>query len=106
MKSVQEFSAAFSDRTKVSSSQHHSIKESQARASISSGGASAERQLKGFALFIEMNKRLWGVVFPAICSQLTLLMAETMSMLFVGRMDNTYATAGVGIGTIFVNCTV
>ena len=32
-------------------------------------------------------------------------MMETISMLFVGRLDNTYATAGVGLGIIYVNCT-
>ena len=52
-----------------------------------------------------MNVRLWSVVFPAILSQLTLLTVETVSMLFVGRMDNTYATAGVGLGIIYINCT-
>ena len=26
-------------------------------------------------------------------------------MMFVGRLDNTFATAGVGLGIIYVNCT-
>ena len=30
---------------------------------------------------------------------------ETISMLFVGSLNNTYATAGVGLGIIYVNCT-
>ena len=57
------------------------------------------------ALFIELNTKLWSVVIPAILSQLVILMMETISMLFVGRLDNTYATAGVGLGIIYVNCT-
>lgn len=57
------------------------------------------------SLFVYLNKRLWSVVFPSILSQLTLMMMETISMLFVGSLDNTFATAGVGLGIIYVNCT-
>ena len=55
--------------------------------------------------FLSMNGRLWSVVFPAILSQIVLLMMETISMIFVGRLDSTYATAGVGLAIIFVNLT-
>lgn len=54
---------------------------------------------------IELNRRLWGVVLPAICSQLMLYMMETISMIFVGSLNDTYATAGVGMALIFVNLT-
>ena len=59
----------------------------------------------GLSAFLTVNYRLWGVVFPAIISQLTLNLIETISMLFVGSLNNTYATAGVGLGIIYVNCT-
>ena len=32
-------------------------------------------------------------------------MMETISMIFVGRLNNNFATAGVGLGIIYVNCT-
>ena len=57
------------------------------------------------AVFLMLNKRLWNVVFPAICSQLMLFMMETISMIFVGSLNDTYATAGVGMALIFVNLT-
>lgn len=57
------------------------------------------------AMFLQLNKRLWNVVFPAICSQLMLFMMETISMIFVGSLNDTYATAGVGMALIFVNLT-
>ena len=57
------------------------------------------------AMFLQLNKRLWNVVFPAICSQLMLFMIETISMIFVGSLNDTYATAGVGMALIFVNLT-
>ena len=56
-------------------------------------------------MFLQLNKRLWNVVFPAICSQLMLFMMETISMIFVGSLNDTYATAGVGMALIFVNLT-
>ena len=56
-------------------------------------------------LFFKLNKRLWSVVFPAILSQLVLLMMETISMMFVGSLNDTFATAGVGMAIIFVNLT-
>ena len=55
--------------------------------------------------FFALNKRLWQVVFPAIMSQLTLLLVESISMIYVGNMNNSFATAGVGLGLLFVNCT-
>ena len=55
--------------------------------------------------FLELNMRLWAVVLPAIMSQLVLLMMETISMMFVGRLYDTFATAGVGLAIIFVNLT-
>ena len=54
-------------------------------------------------IFYELNKRLWGVVFPAILSQLVLTFMETVGMMFVGSLEDTYATAGVGLGLIYVN---
>ena len=45
------------------------------------------------------------MVLPAILSQLTLIMMETVSMMFIGRLDNNYATAGFGLGLIYINCT-
>ena len=45
------------------------------------------------------------MVLPAILSQLVLLMMETISMIFVGSLNNTFATAGVGLAIIFVNLT-
>ena len=56
-------------------------------------------------LFLKLNMRLWSVVLPAILSQLVLLMMETISMIFVGSLNNTFATAGVGLAIIFVNLT-
>lgn len=34
-----------------------------------------------------------------------LFMMETISMIFVGSLNDTYATAGVGMALIFVNLT-
>ena len=56
-------------------------------------------------MFLQLNSRLWQVVFPAICSQLMLFMMETISMIFVGSLNDTFATAGVGMALIFVNLT-
>lgn len=33
------------------------------------------------------------------------LATETVCLLFVGHLDNSYSTAGVGLSMIFVNCT-
>ena len=55
---------------------------------------------------MELNKRLWGVVFPAILSQLVLTFMETVGMMFVGSLNDTYAIAGVGLGLIYVNCLI
>lgn len=44
-------------------------------------------------------------MLPAILSQLVLLMMETISMIFIGALNDAYATAGVGIAIIFVNLT-
>ena len=57
------------------------------------------------SLFMSMNRRLFSVVMPAILSQIVLLMMETVSMIFIGRLNNNFATAGVGLGIIYVNCT-
>ena len=55
--------------------------------------------------FRELNARLWGVVLPAIMSNIALLAMETISMMFVGHLNNQAATAGVGMAIIFVNLT-
>ena len=55
------------------------------------------------ALFIELNRRLWGVVLPTILSGLVLVGVETVSLITVGQLDDTYAIAGVGLSIIFTN---
>ena len=59
-----------------------------------------------FAMFCDLNRQLWSVVFPAILSQITLCLVETISLLFIGQMNNTFMTAGVGLGMTFINFTV
>ena len=49
------------------------------------------------ALFIELNRRLWGVVVPTILNGLVFVGAETVSLIAVGRLNDTYAIAGVGL---------
>lgn len=49
--------------------------------------------------------KLWSVAVPAISSQLVIVMVETLSMIFVGRLDDTNAIAGVGLAIIYVNGT-
>ena len=34
------------------------------------------------------------------------MMAVTISMFFTGSLNNTYITAGVGLGMLYVNCMV
>lgn len=63
------------------------------------------REAMTLPVFISLNKRLFSVVLPAILSQIVLLMMETVSMIFVGRLNDSVATAGVGLGIIYVNCT-
>ena len=62
-------------------------------------------ELLDLPLFLQLSRRLWAVVLPAILSQLVLLLMETISMVFIGSLNDAHATAGVGIGIIFVNLT-
>jgi len=62
---------------------------------------SSERM--SLALFIELNRRLWGVVLPTILSGLVLVGVETVSLIAVGQLNDTYAIAGVGLSIIFTN---
>lgn len=57
------------------------------------------------SLLFELNWKLWRVAIPAISSQLVIVMVETLSMIFVGRLDDINAIAGVGLAIIFVNGT-
>eukprot|EP00353_Schmidingerella_taraikaensis_P004644 CAMPEP_0185573184 /NCGR_PEP_ID=MMETSP0434-20130131/4961_1 /TAXON_ID=626734 ORGANISM="Favella taraikaensis, Strain Fe Narragansett Bay" /NCGR_SAMPLE_ID=MMETSP0434 /ASSEMBLY_ACC=CAM_ASM_000379 /LENGTH=175 /DNA_ID=CAMNT_0028189337 /DNA_START=80 /DNA_END=607 /DNA_ORIENTATION=+ len=56
-------------------------------------------------LLLQLNMKLWSVAIPAVTSQLVIIMVETISMLFVGRLNDTDAIAGVGLAIIFVNGT-
>ena len=56
-------------------------------------------------VILQLNLRLWKVAIPAISSQLVILIVETVSMMFVGRMNDTYAIAGVGLAIIYINVT-
>ena len=52
---------------------------------------------------IELNFQLFSVAIPTIFSGLTLLLIESVSLIFVGQMNNTYAMAGVGLSIIYTN---
>ena len=56
-------------------------------------------------LLVETNLKLWGVAIPAITSQLVIIMVETISMIFVGQLNDTNAVAGVGLAVVYVNAT-
>lgn len=49
--------------------------------------------------------KLLRIALPAVSSQLVIIMVETISMLFVGQLNNTQAVAGVGLAIVFVNGT-
>lgn len=53
--------------------------------------------------FLNINAKLWSIAIPSVSSQLCLLLVETISMIFVGRLNNVFAIAGVGLAIIFVN---
>ena len=55
--------------------------------------------------FVQMNKRLWGIVLPAICSQFFSLAYEVVGLLFVGQLNDKLKIAGVGIAIVYVNIT-
>ena len=57
-------------------------------------------------IFTYLNRTLFSVVIPAFLSQWLLgFMETTIAILFVGFMNNSKATAGVGLAIIYVNLT-
>mmetsp|Transcript_11662 Transcript_11662/g.15816 ORF Transcript_11662/g.15816 Transcript_11662/m.15816 type:complete len:226 (+) Transcript_11662:163-840(+) len=55
--------------------------------------------------FLMINYKLWSVAIPSIAAQLVIMLVETISMMFVGRLNDTFAIAGVGLAIIFMNVT-
>ena len=56
-----------------------------------------------WSAFLTLNMKFWQVAIPAVSSQLIILLVETISMIFVGRLNNAAAIAGVGLAMNFVN---
>ena len=66
----------------------------------------ADKSKLTWPLFMYLNRTLFSVVIPAFTSQWLLGFMETsIAILFVGFMNNSKATAGVGLAIIFVNLT-
>lgn len=56
--------------------------------------------------FWEQNCTLWNIILPSILSQLVCVGSETITLAFVGQLNDPIKMAGVGASMIFVNVTI